>query len=255
MDLRTVLIITALLLTAADAFSTNTTSTPARNQTDNCTCKSPGDGPTTGLSPYTPPPSNQPLPVLGFLTIKWTSLCKGEVILHRPSNFSHVCYESKTQTEALLRRLCQEKKGCKGPDRPWAKSESESSGSAITESGAEPTTSCYTLRVQCKVEVIPDFEGQLQTYKVITALLCTVLALIVLIRFTKPTFQALQRRLSNKRQNRWIGPTQSHSVSYHRGKNVKNNEGEKRLSYPGLERLTVSDSREPSSNRNSGYNF
>ncbi|XP_028262478.1 uncharacterized protein LOC114436410 isoform X3 [Parambassis ranga] len=63
-------------------------------------------------------------------------------------------------------------------------------------------------------------------------------------------------KVSSRRQNRWVGPTQSHSVSYHRGKStVKNSDGEKRLSYPALERLTISDSREPSSNRNSGYNF
>ncbi|KAM9362918.1 uncharacterized protein cd5 [Symphorus nematophorus] len=105
--------------------------------------------------------------------------------------------------------------------------------------------------VQCT-----EAQGQLQAYKVVTALLCCVLLVLLLIRFTRPTVKALQKRLSDRRQNRWIGPTQSHSVSYHRGKTaVKNNDGEKRLSYPALERLTVSDSREPSSNRNSGYTF
>ncbi|XP_074520999.1 uncharacterized protein cd5 isoform X2 [Halichoeres trimaculatus] len=66
----------------------------------------------------------------------------------------------------------------------------------------------------------------------------------------------LQCKVSDRRQNRWVGPTQSHSVSYHQRKAaVQNPDREKRLSYPALERLTVSDSREPSSNRNSGYNF
>ncbi|XP_074521003.1 uncharacterized protein cd5 isoform X3 [Halichoeres trimaculatus] len=99
-------------------------------------------------------------------------------------------------------------------------------------------------------------QAQLQTYKVVVALLCCVLIVLLLIRFTKPTVKALQSRLSDRRQNRWVGPTQSHSVSYHQRKAaVQNPDREKRLSYPALERLTVSDSREPSSNRNSGYNF
>ncbi|XP_068448288.1 uncharacterized protein [Clinocottus analis] len=130
-------------------------------------------------------------------------------------------------------------------------------GYVITTSGAEKRTSCETLRVQCKVEeVVPDVQGQLQAYRVVTALLCCVLLVLLLIRFTRPTVHALQKRLSERRQNRWIGPTQSHSVSYQRGKTaVKNNDEEKRLSYPALERLSVIDSREPSSNRNSDYNY
>ncbi|XP_060951420.1 uncharacterized protein LOC133028234 isoform X2 [Limanda limanda] len=65
----------------------------------------------------------------------------------------------------------------------------------------------------------------------------------------------VQCKVSNRSQTRWVGPTQSHSVSHHRGKTCNNEDGEKRLSYPALERLAVSDSREPSSNRSSGYNF
>ncbi|XP_064782292.1 uncharacterized protein LOC135506829 isoform X2 [Oncorhynchus masou masou] len=65
----------------------------------------------------------------------------------------------------------------------------------------------------------------------------------------------IQCEVSDKRQSRWIGPTQSQSVSYHRGKAglQLNDNTDKRHSYPGLERLTVNTSREPSSNRNSDY--
>lgn len=118
-------------------------------------------------------------------------------------------------------------------------------GYDITERGATKTSDCEMLRITCKAEMTPDVQGQLKAYKVVTALLCCMLLILLLIRFTRPTVKALQKRFSDRRQNRWIGPTQSHSVSYHRGKTaVKNNDGDKRLSYPALERLTISDSRE-----------
>ncbi|XP_067355412.1 uncharacterized protein [Channa argus] len=233
MDLRTVVIITALLLKTADAFNSIPTSVPEQNQTNDCICNNTNTGATAAPTPCTAPTSNHPLPVLGFLTITWTSACKGDVILYHPSNSSHVCHDSETQIKARLTKLCQQKKGCKGTER-WVKGKNEPNGSVITESGAEQRPSCYTLKVQCTVEGGVDLEQQLRTYKVFTGLLCCVLVIIFLIRFTRPTLEALQRRLSDRRQNRWIGPTQSHS---------------------GLERLTVSDSREPSSNRNSGFNF
>ncbi|CAI5681607.1 T-cell surface glycoprotein CD5 [Oreochromis niloticus] len=111
----------------------------------------------------------------------------------------------------------------------------------------------FTSSTKCKAE---KDATQLKTYKVMTALLFCILLILFLMRFTRPTVKALQKRLSDRRQNRWIGPTQSHSVSYHRGKTaVKNNDGDKRHSYPALDRLVISDSREPSSNRNSDYNL
>ncbi|XP_035771687.1 T-cell surface glycoprotein CD5 [Neolamprologus brichardi] len=110
-----------------------------------------------------------------------------------------------------------------------------------------------TSSTKCKAE---KDTAQLKTYKVMTALLFCILLILFLMRFTRPTVKALQKRFSDRRQNRWIGPTQSHSVSYHRGKTaVTNNDGDKRHSYPALDRLVISDSREPSSNRNSDYNL
>ncbi|XP_067440614.1 uncharacterized protein [Thunnus thynnus] len=260
MDLRTVVTISTLLLMTVDQTDSTTTMAPANNTTNNttnnsnsnsnssnCNCHSTTAHPNTRSSTF----------ALGYITIKWIKTCQGEVhmILNNASNSSlPFCNSRKTNVQSLLSNVCESKKGCENVLR-WEESRN-TLGYNITESGQMKKNVCKTLRVQCKVEVVPDVQGQLQGYKVVTALLCCVLMVLLLMRFTRPTIKALQRRLSDRRQNRWIGPTQSHSVSYHRGKTaVKNNDGEKRLSYPALERLTVSDSREPSSNRNSGYNF
>lgn len=166
----------------------------------------------------------------------------------------YVCRSSKMDVQGVMTDVCQKKKGCKDP-LSWVEGKNKQDCYDTKGSGSKRRTNLETLKVKCEVEGPADEVGQLQAYKVVTALLCCVLLILLLIRFTKPTVNALQKRLSDRRQNRWIGPTQSHSVSYHRGKNtVKNNDGEKRLSYPALERLTVSSSREPSSARNS-YNF
>ncbi|XP_044041983.1 uncharacterized protein LOC122871216 isoform X2 [Siniperca chuatsi] len=267
MDLRTVVTISALLLVTADVclsesdpttLGTNVrdTSFPAEpnSTTSNCSC--PSAAPAATAAPNSSPSSAAP--ALGLLTVKWTRKCEGKVylMLYHPSNSSlPVCHGSETGVQSLLRNVCENTKGCKGAPR-WENSKQQLNGYHITESGAKEQTSCGTLSVHCTVEVLADVQGQLHAYKVVTALLCCVLLVLLLIRFTRPTVKALQKRLSDRRQNRWIGPTQSHSVSYHRGKTaVKNNDGEKRLSYPALERLAVSDSREPSSNRNSDFNF
>ncbi|XP_022612955.1 uncharacterized protein LOC111230483 [Seriola dumerili] len=258
MDFRTVMTVSALLLITSDrktAVST-TMKTPTLPQTTSngtiCLCHPATPAATT--APASKPSTSAP--VLGFLTVRWTHGCDGNVILYRFSNSSlDVCYSYNAQR--LLTNVCQNRKGCKD-NVLWVRDNKVHSGYDVSEDGAtQNRTSCNRLRVHCpKAEAIPDVNGQLQAYKVVAALLCCVLLILFLIRFTRPTVKALQKRLSDRRQNRWIGPTQSHSVSYHRGKTmVKNDDGEKRLSYPALERLTVSDSREPSSNRNSGYNF
>ncbi|XP_046726146.1 T-cell surface glycoprotein CD5 [Silurus meridionalis] len=111
-------------------------------------------------------------------------------------------------------------------------------------------TECSKVFITCK----DKDRKELVTYKVITGLLLTLIIGVLLIRFAQPTYTAFRKRFSQKRQNRWIGPTQSQSVSYHRGQaSNPNNNTMKRTSYPGLERLTVNPSREPSSNRNSDY--
>ncbi|XP_074484792.1 uncharacterized protein cd5 [Sebastes fasciatus] len=257
MDLRTVVTILTLLLMTAESRSVQTKSGPNTTETTFPNQTTPTTPATTACSTSSPSIS---APDLGLLTITW-SKCVGDVnlILNHPYNSSSpVCYGSETNIQSVLRNVCENKKGCKDALH-WVKGKNKLNGYDITDTGAEKRPECETLRIRCTVEVIPDdgLQGQLQGYKVVTALLCCVLLFLLLFRFTKPTVKALQKRFSNRRQNRWVGPTQSHSVSYHRGKTttVKNNDGEKRLSYPALERLAVSDSREPSSNRNSDYNF
>ncbi|KAG7235884.1 hypothetical protein INR49_002081 [Caranx melampygus] len=228
----------------ANTVPTQTNSTTTRTSTV-CSCPSDTQTATTAIS-STP---TKPIKVAGFLRVLWRNdTCVGDVILYHPKSPSPlpVCWSD--MAKSFLENVC-EKKDCEGPNK-WKRG-SETSGAQISEAGANLTDhSCVTLTVHCT-----DVEGQQHAYKVVIALLSCVLLVILLIRFTRPTVEALQRRFSDRRQNRWIGPTQSHSVSYHRGKAVKNDEREKRLSYPALERLAVSDSREPSSNRNSGCNY
>ncbi|XP_039667371.1 uncharacterized protein LOC120565544 isoform X2 [Perca fluviatilis] len=232
MDLKTVVTIsTLLLITAADQTSLG------QNVTDSVPTSTP-PSPTSLLpSASTAGPSSNPsrlVAALGLLTITWYRTCEGDVNLnlYHPSISSlPVCHGSGTNFQSLLRNVCKNQKGCTDTP-PLLKGRGKQKGYNITASGAEEQPDCDTLRVQCTdVDVV---QGQLQAYKVVTALLCCFLLLLILIRFTRPTVKALQKRFSERRQNRWVGPTQSHSA---------------------LERLAVSDSREPSSNRNSDYNF
>ncbi|XP_055060897.2 T-cell surface glycoprotein CD5 [Misgurnus anguillicaudatus] len=96
---------------------------------------------------------------------------------------------------------------------------------------------------------------ELAAYKAVTAILLLFIFSVILLQFGRPTYKAIRKRFSQKRQNRWIGPTQTQSVSYHRGQagGHLDNNTVKRQSYPGLEKLSVNASREPSSNRNSDY--
>ncbi|CAK6979740.1 uncharacterized protein LOC128367126 [Scomber scombrus] len=247
MDLRIVVTISTLLLMTTESDPNITAiTTPANNTTDSSS-SSPCSCPTTAPKTTATPTTSSSVPALGLITIKWTGKCKGEVLLIPSNTSTPVCYDDKTKVQSLLGNVCKNKKDCEDPLK-WVNGNSH-----LTEGIGKEDPDCQTLRVECTVG--PDVQGQLQGYKVVTALLCCVLLVLLLMRFTRPTVKALQKRLSDRRQNRWVGPTQSHSVSYHRGKTVVKNDGEKRLSYPALERLTVSDSREPSSNRNSGYNL
>ncbi|KAM9314533.1 uncharacterized protein cd5 [Pholidichthys leucotaenia] len=262
MDLRTVAVISALFLLAAGLTGTtqNATTPPE------CSCP-------------TPDPSTR---FIGFLTVQWTGTCDGRVVVapYFPDNSSllQVCHTGDQRVQSFLTHLCHNK-GCKDlkEQRP---SDHDAPGYEVTQ---RKFTNCKALTITCHEEQSPDGhgctggkekngdtgekeeedqegercdQGELKVYKVVTGLLCCVLLILLLLRFTKPTVNALQKRLSDRRQNRWIGPTQSHSVSYHRGKAAVNrNDEEKRSSYPALERLTIPDSREPSSTRNSGCNF
>ncbi|XP_047220800.1 uncharacterized protein LOC124868053 isoform X1 [Girardinichthys multiradiatus] len=251
MDLSAVLIIAAYSLVSAGSYSQEWNSTTAISSPDlnNCTACS-----CTNEPPATPTSSSSNFSLtLGILTVTWTNKCKGTVYLAPYLTFNSsslpFCHSQEIQVQGILGNVCRNLRGCKGEPKWGSSSEEQEEGYKITEKGLNKTD-CRTRQVKCKVEELPDFEGQLQTYKVVTALLTIVLLVLLLIRFTRPTVMALQKRLSDRRQNRWVGPTQSHSVSYHRGKSaVKNDDEEKRFSYPALERLTIGES-SPSCNRN-----
>ncbi|TNM85587.1 hypothetical protein fugu_007858 [Takifugu bimaculatus] len=223
--------------------------TPATSIHRNCNCAVLASSPTPSSS----------LLQLGLLKVAWTSECKGDVQLYQHSLSSlAVCHGSQMKIDSIFKTVCQKRRNCKGAPR-WSNGKNTENGVNLTDNGIKPVLSCEALTVQCTVAAEGadgDIKGQLRIFKVMTALLCCALLLLLMVRFTRPTVKALQKRLSDRRQNRWIGPTQSHSVSYHREQTaVKNNDKEKRLSYPALERLMVTDSREPSSNRNSDCNY
>ncbi|KTG07208.1 hypothetical protein cypCar_00010740 [Cyprinus carpio] len=110
----------------------------------------------------------------------------------------------------------------------------------------------FQLKVIWKVGPCEDPLGtELAAYKAVTGILIFLILGVILVQFGRPTYKAIRKRFSQKRQNRWVGPTQS--VCYNRGQGPPNKNTDKRQSFPGLERLTVNQSREPSSNRNSDY--
>lgn len=226
-----------------------------------------GAEPLNATSPVPVPSTSAPAPqtcappqppsralTLGLLSLQWGPGCRGSLVLTVPGNSSRpVCYESRGRVEALLSGACEARRGCRGGGR--LQREGLEDGLVIHESELV-LQRCDTLIVQCQAEEERPLEQPQEPviYKVATAVLSVALILLLLFGFSKPTVRALQKRLSNKRKNRWIGPTQSHSVSYHRGQTVnKPTDGLKNASYPALDRLVVGN-REPSSNRNS-YNF
>ncbi|XP_021430892.2 uncharacterized protein LOC110498555 [Oncorhynchus mykiss] len=212
--------------------------------TTSCVCKV-----STSCSSPTQPES--PPPALGVIKVKWEEKsCKGDVHLSLLSSHSlPVCFNSHTHRSLYHAGLCK-RKGCEGSPK-WTKINPKALGYQISANGSVTNNPCTTLGIQC--DVVSD---QLVGYQVVTGLLCVLVLVVLMVRFGQPSLKALRRRLSDKRQSRWIGPTQSQSVSYHRGKAglQLNDNTDKRHSYPGLERLTVNTSREPSSNRNSDYN-
>ncbi|KAM8842809.1 uncharacterized protein cd5 isoform 2-T2 [Synchiropus picturatus] len=171
---------------------------------------------TTGPGLSACPGAAQP----AFFMLHWTGLCAAEVREQSVNSSTLACLANLTKVKRLLSDVCKNKKGCSGdPD--------------FTEQQGEPDTSgviCVWLTVACNVEAVAD-EGQQQAYKVATALLTCLLLVLLLMWLTRPTVRALQKRLS-----------------YHSGENGVER---KRSSYPALDRLTVSDCKVSSSNRNS----
>ncbi|XP_034045137.1 uncharacterized protein LOC117527070 [Thalassophryne amazonica] len=261
-----IVVICALVLISIESEQTPTskhTTVPppdltSRNDTQVCSC-CPSVAVTTPPLPPSSSDPGSPAPDLGLLTVQWDSKsCTGDIHLSflRSNASLHICFDDSEDVRRALRQVCEHTEGCVGKPQ-WKEGDITWTGHHANEGGKHKSTTCPKLRVRCKVKPsrVSDVQGELKGYKVATALLCCLLVVLCLISFTRPTVRALQKRLSDKRQTRWIGPTQSHSVSYHRGKStVKNADGDKRSSYPALEGL-ISGSRDPPSNRNSDYNY
>ncbi|XP_053477882.1 T-cell surface glycoprotein CD5 [Ictalurus furcatus] len=191
-------------------------------------------------------------PVVGRIKVNWikTNPCQGYILffINFTQRATYLCSNNDKITNTDLgNELCEERR-C-GEFLGFRNS--YTIGYMIHENlTATSDIHCKRILLTCK-----DVDSkELVAYKVITGLLLTLIIAVLLCRFAQPTYIAVRKRFSQKRQNRWIGPTQTQSVSYHRGQaNYPNNNTMKRQSYPGLERLTVNPSREPSSNRNSDY--
>ncbi|KAL6487884.1 hypothetical protein MHYP_G00045100 [Metynnis hypsauchen] len=216
---------------------------------------------TTSQSPTTTPCVNtmtlEPIriqlpPVLARVKVEWskTSPCHGRMLLS--INFTRpkpICVNSAIIKKNLGDELCEERRCRKFNEfKIYGEASKNENGYMIIENLTVKDDRCWTVSIDC------SDNNELLGYKVATGLLLVLVLTLILFRFAWPTYIAARKRFSQKRQNRWIGPTQSQSVSYHRGQAGQlKNDTVKRQSYPGLERLSVNPSREPSSNRNSDY--
>ncbi|XP_027001614.2 T-cell surface glycoprotein CD5 [Tachysurus fulvidraco] len=254
MDRIFLLVFMSALITA-DAVTQNMVSSNSTTSNYTCPCNS-----TTVSSGIIPEPRIKPaiLPsVLGRLKVEWEKKnpCQGSIQFSINFTESILLCSEKIITQTLGKELCEERR-C-GEFLEFKHNVTE--GYMIHENLTTTSeTQCNTTVLTCKEKsskkLTEDRSKELTVYKVITGLLLTLIAVVLLCRFAQPAYIAVHNRFSQKQQNRWIGPTQSQSVSYHRGQGSQpNNNTMKRQSYPGLERLTVYPSREPSSNRNSDY--
>lgn len=184
--------------------------------------------------------------VMAWLKVKGKSPCEGRVYVYSATlGEKPLCCSSHKRT-SLLSGLCKDMR-C-GDLNSVTNFNEYNSGIELTSNMTLNITQCSGLSISCT----DSLGNELVAYKAVTGILIFILVFI-LIQFSRPTIKVIRKRFSQKRQSRWIGPTQSQSVSYHRGQGGPNNKTVKRQSYPGLERLTVNSSREPSSNRNSDY--
>ncbi|XP_031416330.1 uncharacterized protein LOC116218509 isoform X2 [Clupea harengus] len=221
-------------------------------------------------SPRTSPEviTSPPLREVVLVTVAWekNNPCEGPVHLTLPRGRKEpkrrICFESPYKEH--FEGLCPQT-NC-GGFKKWEASESGSFQYVDDHGTVTVRENCTALVIQCtgvtktrKSKPSEGYSGELAAYKAITGLLLVLVLAVLLQRYGRPTYAAIRQRLSQKRQSRWVGPTQSQSVHYHREQQAglhPNNNTSKRHSYPAaLEKLTVSSSREPSSNRNSDYSY
>ncbi|KAI7811111.1 T-cell surface glycoprotein CD5 [Triplophysa rosa] len=189
-------------------------------------------------------------PVLARVKISWKegSQCAGQLYLSS-SDLREVPLCNTPEVLKWSSELCKDTR-C-GDFENFKVTSEDVKGYFINSNMTVSKASCRGLHVICQ----DPLGKELAAYKAVTGILVFLILSVILLRFSRPTYKAIRKRFSQKRQNQWIGPTQTQSVSYHRGQagSQANNNTVKRQSYPGLEKLTVNQSREPSSNRNSDY--
>ncbi|XP_018610466.1 T-cell surface glycoprotein CD5-like [Scleropages formosus] len=219
------------------------------------TPQSPTACPTTTPCPSCPPavtcpPALTPAPALPVLrTIHVTpepTPCLGRVNLASNATFwLPLCQSS--QGHISSKRLCDQL-GC-GRFKSWKKSKGANEGYEVQADGYLNNVTCNALMIQC---IARPATAELVAYKTVTWLLSTVFVILILIRFGPGRCASINKKIFERRNREWIGPTQSQSVSFYRAQAAHpNSSASKRSSYPALERLSVHPSREPSSNRNS----
>uniref|UniRef100_A0A9J8B2U2 T-cell surface glycoprotein CD5 n=1 Tax=Cyprinus carpio carpio TaxID=630221 RepID=A0A9J8B2U2_CYPCA len=184
--------------------------------------------------------------VLYQLKVKWIkgSSCEGQLYLDTGEHKRPLCFN--TYKSSWWNEVCKDTR-C-GDFKSYKPTSSQTPSFMLTSNMTIiDTTECKGLHIMCQ-----DSQGrELAAYKAVTGILIFLILGVILLQFSRPMYKAIRKRFSQKRQSRWIGPTES--VCYHRGQGPANKNTEKRQSFPGLERLTVNQSREPSSNRNSDY--
>lgn len=216
---------------------------------------------TTSSSPHVSTPSNTiptetPCPttthhitqfVLARLKVIWKkSPCEGRLFLNLPNQTSVPLCFSRFISESWQSELC---KDMRCGDFKGFKPTKMTTGYVLKSNMTLISEECQGLQITCE-----DTQGsELAAHKAVTGIVIFLMLGVILFKYGQPTYKAIRKRFSQKQETRWVGPTQSQSVSYHRGQGPPNNNTLKRQSFPGLERLTVNTSREPSSNRNSDY--
>ncbi|KAI2668319.1 T-cell surface glycoprotein CD5 [Labeo rohita] len=179
------------------------------------------------------------------LMVTWMSPCEGQLYVHSHEGQWQLC-SNNHMPRNWWTAVCKERR-C-GDYSGHTIASKQADGYTIYKNNTFiKTTDCMGMVIMCK----DPLGTELAAYKAVTGILIFLILAVILIQFGRPTYKAIRKRFSQKRQSRWVGPTQS--VCYNRGQGPQNKNTEKRQSFPGLERLTVNQSREPSSNRNSDY--
>ncbi|XP_039546104.1 T-cell surface glycoprotein CD5 [Pimephales promelas] len=185
--------------------------------------------------------------VLARLKVKrGKSPCEGQLFVYFPNKTQAPLCVNSHLSESWWNELC---KDMRCGDYKGFKTTNKAPGHVLTGNMTLISERCAGLQIICE----DPLGRELSAYKAVTGILIFLMLGVILVQYGQPTYKAIRKRFSQKRETRWVGPTQSQSVSYHRGQGPPNNNTLKRQSFPGLERLTVNTSREPSSNRNSDY--